>query len=92
VRTRGAARRTKPRHAIAANASARRTTPPAFVPNHAEHVTACASSFIRTLTVGPGIAPDLLTLLNAADGRTEQALAGLPALADLPPVGNFAPP
>jgi hypothetical protein len=44
------------------------------------------------VTVGPGIAPDLLTLFAAADGRIEQALAGLPALADLPPVGNFTPP
>ena len=42
---------------------------------------------IRTLTVGPGITPDLLTLpLDMGSAR------GLSAVADLPPVGNFAPP
>jgi hypothetical protein len=42
-------------------------------------------SFIRTLTVGSGVAPDLLT------SRVSGALAGL-ALLPLPPVGNFTPP
>ncbi|GBQ47211.1 hypothetical protein AA18895_0994 [Acetobacter ghanensis DSM 18895] len=43
-------------------------------------------SFIRTVTVGPGIAPDLLTL-------PKQALAGLrQRTASLPPVGNYTLP
>ena len=42
---------------------------------------------IRTLTVGPGITPDLLTFEFAP-----KALAGFQHSADLPPVGNFAPP
>jgi hypothetical protein len=41
-------------------------------------------SFIRTLTVGPGITPDLLSL-------PQEALAGL-AWLPLPPVGNSTPP
>ena len=45
------------------------------------------SLFIRTLTVGPGITPGLLTLpLN------RQALAGYLHCAKLPPVGNYTPP
>jgi hypothetical protein len=49
-------------------------------------------SFIRTLTVGFGIAPNLLTLLVK-----EKALAGLSLdrLLDVrrsPPVGTFTPP
>ena len=43
-------------------------------------------SFIRTVTVGPGISPGLLTPLAA-----ERALAGSCVVA-IPPVGNFAPP
>lgn len=42
---------------------------------------------IRTLTVGPGITPDLLTF-----EFSPKALAGFQRMADLPPVGNFAPP
>ncbi|MBB4050797.1 hypothetical protein GGR20_000415 [Devosia subaequoris] len=42
-------------------------------------------SFIRTMTVGSGITPDLLT------SRPLGALAGL-ALLPLPPVGNYTPP
>jgi hypothetical protein len=49
------------------------------------------SSFIRTVTVGSGIGPDLLTFRLAAE-----ALAGSsrPFGGDrnLPPVGNFTPP
>ncbi|TDR80328.1 hypothetical protein DFP86_105192 [Paludibacterium purpuratum] len=45
----------------------------------------CESSFIRTMTVGSGIRPDLLSLAR-------QALAGSPAFASLPPVGSFTPP
>ncbi len=42
-------------------------------------------SFIRTLTVGSGIAPDLLpsTLMEALAGSRQSRI---------PPVGNFAPP
>ena len=40
---------------------------------------------IRTVTVGSGIAPDLLTL-------PKQALAGSSAEAEIPPVGNFTLP
>jgi hypothetical protein len=47
-----------------------------------------ALSFIRTVTVGPGITPDLLTLLRKA----EQALAGLCNGLPSPPVGNSTPP
>jgi hypothetical protein len=45
-------------------------------------------SFIRTLTVGFGIAPNLLTLPPL---RGKKALAGL-GEGPLPPVGNFTPP
>jgi len=55
------------------------------------------SSFIRTMTVGPGIRPDLLTP-GAGNSRTG-ALAGLSwqpvvmtGAGDLPPVGNRTPP
>ena len=46
-------------------------------------------SFIRTLTVGFGIAPNLLTLLLKK--LKKKALAGL-GFAPLPPVGSFTPP
>ncbi len=56
------------------------------------------SSFIRTVTVGSGIGPDLLTPCGARFGgtfppenRAARALAGSRA-GRLPPVGNFAPP
>jgi len=42
-------------------------------------------SFIRTMTVGSGVTPDLLT------SQTPGALAGLASL-PLPPVGNYTPP
>ena len=45
-------------------------------------------SFIRTVTVGFGFAPNLLTL--PALGR--QALAGSCDLLQLPPVGTYTPP
>src|SRR5260370_1970419 len=44
-------------------------------------------SFIRTLTVGFGIAPNLLTL-PLGEGRRSRAWATSP----LPPVGSFTPP
>jgi hypothetical protein len=52
-------------------------------------------SFIRTLTVGFGITPNLLTL-PPEDSRKnwisgKKALAGL-GYPPLPPVGNFTPP
>ncbi len=46
-----------------------------------------ASSSIRTVTVGSGISPDLLTSF-----RGEGALAGSPDYAGIPPVGIFTPP
>ena len=48
-------------------------------------------SSIRTLTVGFGIAPNLLTLPALSSG---QALAGFDGLErpSLPPVGTFTPP
>ena len=48
------------------------------------------SSFIRTVTVGSGISPDLLTPTPVSNqGR---ALAGSPSQIGIPPVGNFTPP
>ena len=49
-------------------------------------------SFIRTVTVGSGIAPDLLTLQSTK--KAPQALAGscTPVKPQIPPVGSFAPP
>jgi hypothetical protein len=44
-------------------------------------------SLIRTVTVGSGVTPDLLTL-----PRSEKALAGFETWASLPPVGTFTPP
>ena len=54
----------------------------------------CAISFIRTMTVGSGFAPDLLTLANT---QARQALAGccqnhVYQFCQIPPVGNFTPP
>jgi len=50
-------------------------------------------SFIRTLTVGFGIAPNLLTLLPQGDFKGgNKALAGLGLIQPLPPVGTFTPP
>jgi hypothetical protein len=45
------------------------------------------SSFIRTVTVGSGIGPDLLTFRPKPE-----ALAGSFPRGNLPPVGSFAPP
>jgi len=45
-------------------------------------------SFIRTLTVGSGVTPDLLTLSSLLGS---QALAGF-EVSPLPPVGSFTPP
>jgi len=45
------------------------------------------SSFIRTVTVGSGIEPDLLTFRPKPE-----ALAGSFPCGNLPPVGSFAPP
>jgi len=47
-------------------------------------------SFIRTLTVGFGIAPNLLTHFPASH-LGKKALAGL-GYPPLPPVGTFTPP
>ncbi|GAB1594534.1 hypothetical protein PAGU2638_02130 [Lysobacter sp. PAGU 2638] len=55
---------------------------------HARKAEACMrtpSSFIRTVTVGSGVRPDLLTL------RIAKALAGS-RVSRLPPVGSSAPP
>ena len=54
----------------------------------------CAISFIRTMTVGSGISPDLLTLWALT---RPQALAGCcspdhMAWLQIPPVGNYTPP
>jgi hypothetical protein len=45
------------------------------------------SSSIRTITVGSGITPDLLTSI-----KFYGALAGFPDHSGIPPVGNFTPP
>ena len=49
--------------------------------------TASSFSLIRTVTVGSGVAPDLLTLRLGPE-----ALAGFGVSAPSPPVGNFTPP
>jgi hypothetical protein len=60
---------------------------------HADTVTPwketliCLLSFIRTVTVGSGIQPDLLTFTQAYE-----ALAGSGNFFPLPPVGSFTPP
>jgi hypothetical protein len=48
-----------------------------------------AISFIRTVTVGFGLTPNLLTLPRHEPG---QALAGLCDCSPSPPVGIFTPP
>ncbi len=50
------------------------------------------SLFIRTMTVGPGITPGLLTLPMREELLHRQALAGLASSTPLPPVGNYTPP
>ncbi|GAU08743.1 hypothetical protein DPF_1459 [Desulfoplanes formicivorans] len=49
-------------------------------------VEAVSSSFIRTVTVGPGLSPGLLTFLPSGSAR------GLPGKTGIPPVGNCTPP
>jgi len=46
----------------------------------------CLFSFIRTVTVGSGVSPDLRVPHGA------QALAGFPMQVGSPPVGTFTPP
>jgi hypothetical protein len=50
-------------------------------------------SFIRTITVGFGVAPNLLTPMAPIRNNPEghRALAGL-GMAPSPPVGTFTPP
>ena len=51
------------------------------------------SLFIRTMTVGPGITPGLLTLTaHNPSGWISQARAGYAHCAQLPPVGSRTPP
>jgi hypothetical protein len=68
------------------NQGARKSLPTAC----RQEVKTIAISFIRTVTVGPGIQPDLLTLEPAK--ASHQALAGSCVDAQIPPVGNFTPP
>jgi len=62
------------------------------------NMTICTSSSIRTLTVGSGFSPDLLTPLQSFLFRRPhdvgaRGLAGSRfRAAGIPPVGNFAPP
>jgi len=49
-------------------------------------------SFIRTLTVGFGFTPNLLTLSPGEKSRPEGRRSRAWALPPLPPVGNFTPP
>jgi len=52
----------------------------------AENLTALSSSF-RTVTVGSGFSPDLLTSLHFGESAR-----GLPGKTRIPPVGTFTPP
>ena len=54
------------------------------------HGNGSRSLFIRTVTVGLGISPSLLTLFTYA--QRNQALVGYACIRQLPPVGNLAPP
>lgn len=47
------------------------------------------SSFIRTITVGSGISPDLLT---PSWQSARSGARGLPESIGIPPGGNFTPP
>ncbi|SAK53297.1 hypothetical protein AWB75_01813 [Caballeronia catudaia] len=54
-------------------------------------MTICTSSLIRTVTVGSGVSPDLLTPRMVL----ARALAGSwfgPKPRHIPPVGNYTPP
>src|SRR5882724_10681697 len=65
------------------------TAPPARKPREASR----PFSFIRTVTVGFGIAPNLLTLLPQGEiPQREKGARGLGPIRPLPPVGNFTPP
>jgi hypothetical protein len=62
-------------------------------------MTICTSSLIRTVTVGSGIAPDLLTprrLLHGSEAIDDMGARGLTSKRDcaagIPPVGNLTPP
>ena len=59
-------------------------------PKGAESAMSVLSSFIRTMTVGSGISPDLLTPTPVSN--QSRALAGSPSQIGIPPVGNFTPP
>jgi hypothetical protein len=52
----------------------------------------CLLSFIRTITVGSGIQPDLLTFMRVCWHTAYEALAGSGNFFPLPPVGSFTPP
>src|ERR1700761_4631240 len=57
------------------------------------NMTICTSSFIRTLTVGSGFSPDLLTPYRHVLDIGARGLAGSRfRAAGIPPVGNFTPP
>jgi hypothetical protein len=62
---------------------------------HAEHPPVrrpfCLLSSIRTMTVGSGIAPDLLTLPFAEGARGLRKASFWKSL-PIPPVGSFTPP
>jgi hypothetical protein len=63
------------------------TRPPkAITTEHGQSRIPVAFSFIRTLTVGSGLSPDLLTPF------IRKAARGLAGFAHIPPVGNFTPP
>jgi hypothetical protein len=51
-----------------------------------------ALSFIRTVTVGFGLTPNLLTLAPARGARRSRARAPASQPSPSPPVGNSAPP
>jgi predicted amino acid dehydrogenase len=58
------------------------------------NMTICTSSSIRTMTVGSGIAPDLLTpvIKNLEDAGARGLTGSRFRVAGIPPVGNFTPP
>lgn len=55
------------------------------------HGNGSRSLFIRTVTVGLGISPSLLTLLTLSTSVTKRSWA-MQIFQQLPPVGNLAPP
>jgi hypothetical protein len=57
------------------------------------NMTICTSSSIRTVTVGSGFSPDLLTPCRHIDDAGARGLTGRRfRVAGIPPVGNFTPP